>query len=66
LGMVATCLSTRRCSSMRHIPYYVYTLYGMSTRLGIAADVEVEGRAAFRRAPWNSGLAGSCEFFAKE
>lgn len=30
---VDSCLSTRRCSSMRHMPYCAYTIYGMSRAL---------------------------------
>src|SRR5687767_5267756 len=32
-GVAESCLSTRRCSSMHHMPYCAYIIYGMSKPL---------------------------------
>jgi hypothetical protein len=51
-GADDSCLSTRRCSSMRHMLHWAYTIYGMSSLVALCGITLSMSRAETRRLDW--------------
>jgi hypothetical protein len=55
-GIEATCLSTRRCSSMRHMLYNIYTIFNMSRQFYRSSEKTI----SYSCNPWNRFIIPDC------